>query len=201
MQSEHSTENLIIVISAPSGVGKTTVIQHLLQQNKNLALSVSATTRPPRTGEQHGIDYYFLTVEEFENKIKNNEFVEYAQVHDALYGTLYSEMYRHLNSGKDLILELDVQGMRSIKTKFPQAITIFMLPPSLKEMETRLKNRGTETEEKIQKRLQRALEEMKLRHEFDYTIINIEIEQSVKDLEAIIRAEHLKTQRMKVNLE
>ncbi len=194
-------ENLIIVVSAPSGVGKTTVIRHLLKQRNDLALSISATTRPPRTGEQDGVDYYFLSVEEFENKIKNNEFIEYARVHDDLYGTLYSEIRRHLNSGKDLIMELDVQGMRSIKSKFPEAVTIFMMPPSIDEMKTRLKNRGTETEEKIQKRLNRAFEEMKFRTEFDYTIVNYEVEQSAKDLEAIIRAEHLKSHRIEINLE
>lgn len=194
-------ENLIIVVSAPSGVGKTTVIQYLMKQRDNLALSVSATTRAPRCGEKDGVDYYFLSNEEFEEKIKNNEFVEYARVHDDLYGTLYSEINRHLNSEKDLILELDIQGMRSIKNKFPQAVTIFMLPPSLKEMEFRLKNRGTESEEKIQKRLKRAFEEMKVRSEFDYTIVNYEVEQSAKDLNAIIHAEHLKSSRIEINLE
>ncbi len=194
-------ENLIIVVSAPSGVGKTTVIQYLMKQRDNLALSVSATTRAPRYGEKDGVDYYFLSNEEFEEKIKNNEFVEYARVHDDLYGTLYSEINRHLNSEKDLILELDIQGMRSIKNKFPQAVTIFMLPPSLKEMEFRLKNRGTESEEKIQKRLKRAFEEMKVRSEFDYTIVNYEVEQSAKDLNAIIHAEHLKSSRIEINLE
>ncbi|MGC8737465.1 MAG: guanylate kinase [Candidatus Hydrogenedens sp.] len=193
-------ENLIIVVSAPSGVGKTTVIQNLMKQRDNLALSVSATTRPPRHGEQHGIDYYFLSTEEFERKIKNNEFVEYARVYDDLYGTLYSEIQRHLNSEKDLILELDVQGMRSIKNKFPQVISVFMLPPSLKEMEYRLKNRGTESEEKIQKRLKRAFDEMKVRLEFDYTIVNYEVEQSANDLNTIIHAEHLKSHRIEINL-
>ncbi|MGC9054990.1 MAG: guanylate kinase, partial [Candidatus Hydrogenedens sp.] len=160
----------------------------------------SATTRPPRHGEQHGIDYYFLSTEEFERKIKNNEFVEYARVYDDLYGTLYSEIQRHLNSEKDLILELDVQGMRSIKNKFPQVISVFMLPPSLKEMEYRLKNRGTESEEKIQKRLKRAFDEMKVRLEFDYTIVNYEVEQSANDLNTIIHAEHLKSHRIEINL-
>lgn len=194
-------EPLIIVVSAPSGVGKTTVIQHLMKQRNNLAISISATTRPPRRGEQHGIDYYFLSKEEFEEKIKNNEFVEYALVHDDLYGTLHSEIEKHLSSGKDLILELDIQGMRSIKSRFPYAVTIFMMPPSLKEMELRLKNRGTESEEKIQKRLKRAFEEMKLRPEFDYTIVNYEVEQSANDLNSIIHAEHLKSHRIEIHLE
>ncbi len=192
---------LIIVVSAPSGVGKTTVIQYLMKQRNDLVISTSATTRPPRRGEQNGIDYYFLSKEAFEEKIKNNEFVEYAQVHDDLYGTLYSEIEKHFHSGKDLILELDVQGMRSIKSKFPHVITIFMMPPSLKEMEFRLKNRGTESEEKIQKRLKRALEEMKLRTEFDYTIVNYEVEQSANDLNSIIHAEHLKSHRVEIHLE
>jgi len=194
-------KNLIIVVSAPSGVGKTTVIRYLMSLRTNLALSISATTRKPRAGEQHGVDYYFLSVPEFEEKIKNNEFVEYARVHDNLYGTLYSEINRHLHSGNDLILELDVQGMKSIKNKFPWAVTVFMLPPSLKEMETRLINRGTEGKEKIQKRLKHAFEEMKLRSDFDYTIVNYEVEQSANDLDTIIRAEHLKSNRLEINLE
>jgi len=194
-------ENLIIVISAPSGVGKTTVIQYLMSQREDLALSVSVTTRKPRPGERGGIDYYFISTQEFEDKIKKGEFVEYAQVHDELYGTLHSELQRHINSGKDVILELDVQGMRSIKDKYPQAVTVFMLPPSIKEMELRLKGRGSENEEKIQKRIKRAFEEMKARLEFDYNIINYKVEQSAYDLNTIINAEHLKSSRVHINLE
>ena len=118
--------NLIIVVSAPSGVGKTTVIKYLLSQRQDLILTVSATTRKPRLGERDGIDYYFISEEEFKTKIENNEFVEYARVHDALYGTLKSEMERCLNSNKHIILELDIQGMRSIKSFYPEAISVFI---------------------------------------------------------------------------
>ncbi|HOV33927.1 MAG TPA: guanylate kinase [Candidatus Hydrogenedens sp.] len=194
-------ENLIIVVSAPSGVGKTTVIQYLMSQREDIATSVSATTREPRPGEREGVDYYFISTQEFNDKIKKGEFVEYAQVHDELYGTLHSELQRHINSGKDVILELDVQGMRSIKKKYPQAVTVFMLPPSIKEMELRLKGRGSENEEKIQKRIKRAFEEMKACTEFDYTIVNIKVEQSAYDLNTIINAEHLKSSRVHIKLE
>lgn len=194
-------ENLIIVLSAPSGVGKTTVIQYLMSQREDIVTSVSATTRKPRPGEREGVDYYFISTQEFNEKIKRGEFVEYAQVHDELYGTLHSELQRRIESGKDVLLELDVQGMRSIKNKYPQAVTIFMLPPSMKEMELRLKSRGSENEEKIQKRIKRAFEEMKARLEFDYNIINYKLEQSAYDLNTIINAEHLKSSRVYINLE
>ncbi len=194
-------ENLIIVLSAPSGVGKTTVIQYLMSQREDIVTSVSATTRKPRPGEREGVDYYFISNQEFNEKIKRGEFVEYAQVHDELYGTLHSELQRRIESGKDVLLELDVQGMRSIKNKYPQAVTIFMLPPSMKEMELRLKSRGSENEEKIQKRIKRAFEEMKARLEFDYNIINYKLEQSAYDLNTIINAEHLKSSRVYINLE
>jgi len=193
--------NLMIVISAPSGVGKTTVIQYLLSQRNDLAISISATTRKPRMNEQHGVHYYFLSEEEFNQKIQTGEFVEYAKVHDDLYGTLYSELQRHINEKKDIILELDIQGMRSIKKKFPETVTVFLMPPSLKEMEIRLKGRGTENEEKIQKRLKRAYDEMKARYEFDYTIINYEIDQCAFDLNTIINAEHLRSSRVEINFE
>ncbi len=190
--------NLIIVVSAPSGVGKTTVIKYLLSQRQDLILTVSATTRKPRLGERDGIDYYFISEEEFKTKIENNEFVEYARVHDALYGTLKSEMERCLNSNKHIILELDIQGMRSIKSFYPEAISVFILPPSMSEMERRLRNRGTESEEKLKMRIMRATEEMKSRTEFDYNIINYEVEQSAYDLNTIINAELLRPNRIKI---
>lgn len=193
-------QRLIIVVSAPSGVGKTTVIRYLLNQRNDLTLSVSATTRPPRLGERHGVDYYFLSEEEFKRKIENNEFVEFAQVHDAYYGTLREELEKHLHSGKDVILELDVQGMRSIKKKYPDAVSVFLLPPSLKEMEQRLRGRASESEEKIQLRIQRAKTEIQARLEFDYTIINYDIEQSAYDLNTIINAEHLRSSRLIIDI-
>lgn len=196
-----SSENLIIVVSAPSGVGKTTVIQYLLSQRQDLVVSVSATTRKPRLGERDGVDYYFISEEEFKAKIENNEFVEYAEVHNSLYGTLRNELERHLNSNKHVILELDVQGMRSIKKKYPYSISVFLLPPSMAEMERRLRNRGTETEEKIKLRIQRAKEEMKCRREFDYNIVNYQVEQSAYDLNTIINAELLRPNRVKLDFE
>lgn len=195
------TKNLIIVVSAPSGVGKTTIIRYLLGQRQDLTLTVSATTRKPRLGEREGIDYYFITEEEFLSKIEKNEFLEYAKIHDALYGTLKSEFEERLKSNKHVILELDIQGMRSIKAIFPEAISVFILPPSMREMERRLRNRGTESEEKIKMRISRAIEEMKFRNEFDYNIINYEVEQSAYDLNTIINAELLRPNRMKIAFE
>lgn len=195
------TKNLIIVVSAPSGVGKTTVIRYLLRQRQDLTLTVSATTRKPRLGEREGIDYYFISEDEFRSKIEKNQFLEYAKVHDAFYGTLKSEFEERLRSDKHVILELDIQGMRSIKAIYPEAISVFILPPSMREMESRLRNRGTESEEKIKMRISRAIEEMKFRNEFDYNIINYEVEQSAYDLNTIINAELLRPDRVKIALE
>ncbi len=195
------TKNLIIVVSAPSGVGKTTVIRYLLRQRQDLTLTVSATTRKPRLGEREGIDYYFISEDEFRSKIEKNQFLEYAKVHDAFYGTLKSEFEERLRSDKHVILELDIQGMRSIKAIYPEAISVFILPPSMREMENRLRNRGTESEEKIKMRISRAIEEMKFRNEFDYNIINYEVEQSAYDLNTIINAELLRPNRVKIALE
>ncbi|MCX8064392.1 MAG: guanylate kinase [Candidatus Hydrogenedentes bacterium] len=193
--------NLIIVVSAPSGVGKTTVLQYLISQRQDLVISISATTRKPRLGERDGVDYYFISEQEFQSKIEKNEFIEYAKVHDSLYGTLRSELERLLKSNKHIILELDVQGMRSIKKLYPNSISVFMLPPSTTEMERRLRNRATEPEEKIKIRMERAIEEMKCRNEFDYNIVNYQVEQSAYDLNTIINAELLRPSRIRLDFE
>ena len=169
----------LIVISGPSGAGKGTVVKELLniyqEHNDKIHLSVSATTRSPRKGEIDGIDYYFIEEEDFLNKIANNEFLEYNQYGTGkYYGTLKSHVLKYLNLGYDVLLEIDINGYKQIINNYPDALGIFVTTPNLKVLEDRLRNRGTETEEQIQKRLKTAKTELKNKDIFPYVIINEE---------------------------
>lgn len=189
-------QGVLLVISAPSGAGKLTLLNKVREsQAGSFVTTVSATTRAPRTGEVHGQDYYFLTREDFEAKQAADEFVEWAEVHGNLYGTLYSELDRCLATGKDVILELDVQGMESLKEIRHDVVTVFLMPPSLEVLETRLRNRGTDEDDVIALRLKNAGDEMAQRHGFDYIVVNDKIDQAASDLEAIIRAERCRAFR------
>jgi guanylate kinase len=187
---------ILIVISAPSGAGKLTLLNKIREsQAGSFVTTVSATTRTPRAGEVEGQDYYFLTREVFEKKRSADEFVEWAEVHGNLYGTLYSELDRCLATGKDVILELDVQGMESLKEIRHDVVTVFLMPPSLEVLEDRLRKRGTDEEDVIALRLKNAGDEMAQRHGFDYIVVNDKIDQAASDLEAIIRAERCRAFR------
>ena len=189
-------QGVLLVISAPSGAGKLTLLNKVREsQAGSFVTTVSATTRAPRTGEEHGRDYYFLSREEFELKREAEEFVEWAEVHGNLYGTLFSELDRCLATGKDVILELDVQGMESLKEIRHDVVTVFLMPPSLEVLETRLRNRGTDEDDVIALRLKNAGDEMAQRHGFDYIVVNDKIDQAASDLEAIIRAERCRAFR------
>ena len=189
-------QGVLLVISAPSGAGKLTLLNKVREsQAGSFVTTVSATTRAPRTGEVDGQDYYFLTREDFEAKRTADEFVEWAEVHGNLYGTLYSELDRCLRTGKDVILELDVQGMESLKEIRHDVVTVFLMPPSLEVLETRLRNRGTDEDDVIALRLKNAGDEMAQRHGFDYIVVNDKIDQAASDLEAIIRAERCRAFR------
>jgi guanylate kinase len=189
-------QGVLLVISAPSGAGKLTLLNKVREsQAGSFVTTVSATTRAPRTGEEHGRDYYFLSREEFELKREAEEFVEWAEVHGNLYGTLLSELDRCLATGKDVILELDVQGMESLKEIRHDVVTVFLMPPSLEVLETRLRNRGTDEDDVIALRLKNAGDEMAQRHGFDYIVVNDKIDQAASDLEAIIRAERCRAFR------
>lgn len=189
-------QGVLLVISAPSGAGKLTLLNKVREsQAGSFVTTVSATTRAPRTGEVEGQDYYFLTREAFEAKRSSDEFVEWAEVHGNLYGTLYSELDRCLDTGKDVILELDVQGMESLKEIRHDVVTVFLMPPSLEVLEERLRKRGTDEDDVIALRLKNAGDEMAQRHGFDYIVVNDKIDQAASDLEAIIRAERCRAFR------
>jgi len=179
----------LIVFSAPSGSGKTTIVHHLLEQKElNLGFSVSATSRPRRAQEEHGRDYYFLSKEAFENHIKNNDFLEWEEVYkDNYYGTLQAEVERIWNEGKAVIFDIDVVGGLRIKNKYPEnTLAIFVQPPSLEVMEQRLRNRKTETEEKILERLNKAEKELKFATDFDVILINDELATAKKEAKRLV---------------
>ena len=174
----------LIVFSAPSGSGKTTIVHHLLEQKElNLGFSVSATSRPRRAQEEHGRDYYFLSKEAFEKHIKNNDFLEWEEVYkDNYYGTLQAEVERIWKEGKAVIFDIDVVGGLRIKNKYPgNTLAIFVQPPSLEVMEQRLRNRKTESEEKILERLNKAEKELKFATDFDVILINDDLETAKKE--------------------
>lgn len=187
-KSSHN-DGRLFVISGPSGAGKGTICKKLLKA-VDISLSTSMTTRSPRPGEVDGKDYYFVTVEEFEEKIKNDGMLEYARVFDNIYGTPKDMVIKQLEKGRDIILEIDVQGGLQVKKKMPeQAVLVFVLPPDLATLRQRIVNRGTETEDVIDKRFSEALNEIKLIGEYDYYLVNDELDDAVYDLQAIIMAE------------
>ena len=191
-----SNQGVLLVISAPSGAGKLTLLNEVRSREVDrFVTTVSATTRPPREGETEGRDYYFLDRATFESRRDAGAFVEWAEVHGNLYGTLHSELDRCLATGRDVILELDVQGMRNLKSQRDDLVSVFLMPPSVEELEARLRKRGSESDETIALRVRNAAGEMAERHAFDYIVVNDKIERAASDLEAIIRAERCRAFR------
>lgn len=188
-------KGILCVISGPAGVGKGSVCKDYLSRYENTFLSVSATTRQPRPGEENGVSYYFKTKDEFETMIKNGDLLEYASFCDNYYGTPKKEVQNSLNEGKDIILEIEVQGALKVKEIMPEAVLIFIFPPSFEELEKRLVGRNTETPEVIEKRLLRAKEELKISMKYDYMVVNDEIELASRKIRNIIDAEKLKVSR------
>lgn len=176
----------LFVISGSSGVGKGTVIKKFLEKHPDFKLSVSCTTRSPREGEEHGKNYFFLTKEEFKSCIERNEFLEWAEFSGNMYGTQKAYVEKKLAEGKNLILEIDTQGALNVKKIMPDAQLIFILPPSIEELEARLRGRHTETEEAIQKRLNTVKSEMENSKHFDYQVVNDSIDNAVCKLEEIM---------------
>ncbi|GHU61073.1 guanylate kinase [Clostridia bacterium] len=183
-------QGLLIVLSGFSGVGKGTVVRSLLEQYPSYELSVSATTRRPRQQEEEGKDYFFLSVEEFKQKISEDEWLEYAEYVHSFYGTPKKNVLQGLAKGKDVILEIDVQGALQVKENFPQAILIFLLPPTMQDLYQRLKNRNTENEEQIRQRIRQAFTEFKQIRQYHYILVNDRIEDCVLRLHQLLQGEH-----------
>ena len=187
------------IISGPSGVGKSTVLNALMESRKNLYFSVSATTRDPRLGEIDGLHYHFLDVDTFREKIAKDEFLEYAEYVGNFYGTPKRFVDAAMNRGQDVILDIEIQGAIQVCSKRPETVRIFIAPPSWSELERRLTERGTDSQEKIQKRLLRAKVEFQTAHTYDYFVINDTVEEAVMELNAIMTAEHCKPkERMEI---
>jgi len=178
----------LIIITGPSGVGKGTVVKELLDRNKDIWLSISATTRNPRVGEKDGLNYYFISEERFKDMIDKKEFLEWAQFAGNYYGTPLSTVNEKIEKGFIVLLEIEVEGAKQIKEKFPESLSIFLLPPSKEELEKRIRNRGTEKEEAIDRRLSRANYEIASSDEFDFVLTNHDVDETVKEVFKIIKS-------------
>lgn len=186
-----------IIISGTTCAGKGMVIKHLLERNKNLYLAVSYTSRPQRNNEENGKDYYFVTSEEFDVKIKNHDFLEYAQVqYGCYYGTPKKETLEKLNEGYDVILEIDVNGAKQIKEMYPETILIFILAPSMEEVKRRIKMRNTENADQILKRFRRAYQELNEINKYNYVVVNDKVSDAVEKIEAILLSEKCRVDRI-----
>ena len=191
------SNGIIFILSAPSGTGKTTVCKLLTQKLPDLKFSISHTTREPRNGEVEGTDYHFTSKKEFEEKIERGEFLEWAKVFKNYYGTAFESVDRHHLNGDDVLIELDVQGAQSLRAIHYKAVFIFMMPPSLEVLETRLKNRETESASIIQERLKISEKEMQLSPLYDYILTNVDVEETTDHLLSIITAEHFRKEHYK----
>jgi guanylate kinase len=185
-----------VVLSAPSGAGKTTIARKLMETRGDVGYSVSCTTRAPRAGEQDGIDYYFLSDAEFVARIGKGEFAESALVHGKRYGTLRSEVQRMLDSGKHVLMDIDVQGASQFVKAFPDSVLIFVIPPSLDALVSRLKQRNTETDSQLAERLRNAHTELQDVHLYHWVVVNDALDQAIKDVSTIIDSESLKRSRV-----
>lgn len=191
------SKGLLIVISGPSGVGKGTVRKALFERTgHNLVYSISMTTRKPRAGEANGVEYYFVTKEKFKQEIESGNLLEYATFCDNYYGTPLDKVKKQLDAGQEVVLEIEVQGAMKVKEKMPNAVYVFIAPPSMKALEQRLISRGTEDKDVIEKRLAKARSEIKVASEYGYIVINDTVENAADRIMAIIRAEHAKTSRV-----
>ena len=183
-------EGILIVVSGFSGAGKGTIMKALLERYDNYALSISATTRNPRPGEEEGKAYFFKTTEEFEKMIAQDDLIEYAMYVGNYYGTPKAYVEEQLRAGKDVILEIEIQGALKVKEKFPNTLLLFVTPPSAEELRKRLEGRGTETQEVIDGRMKRAIEEAEYMDQYDYLVVNDELDVCVEEVHHLIQGEH-----------
>ncbi len=179
----------VFVITAPSGTGKTTIINIVRKNVREIGYSISHTTRKPREGEVNGLHYFFVDRAVFEKMIEEHEFVEWAVVYDQLYGTSISSINKELSSGKDLLMDLDIQGAKEIKRRFPESLSIFILPPSMEILKERVKERSTNDKIDIELRMKKAVEEIQRCPDYDFIIVNDDLNQAVREIEAIIIAQ------------
>lgn len=196
-----SDRGILIVLSGPSGAGKGTICAALRQQMPNLVYSVSMTTRAPRVGEEEGVSYFFRDKEEFQRLIKEDAFLEYAQVYDNFYGTPKQHVMDLLSEGKSVILEIDIQGAMQVKERFSEAVFIYIVPPSLDILSNRLRDRGTDAADVIDKRLSKAGSELALAHRYDYIVVNDVLPDAVEKVASILRAEACKIKRNKEKIQ
>lgn len=196
---EEKKKGLLIVISGPSGTGKGTICKSLVEKG-NFLISVSATTRQPRKGEVEGVNYYFLTKEEFKSKIENDDFIEYAEVYGNYYGTPKSKALNYIENGINVILEIDIQGALNVKKSYPDGVFIFILPPSMDELKNRISSRGSETQKSLMIRFKSAYEEIKYASKYNYVVVNDTVDMAVKRIQSIIIAEQCRTDRVKGNI-
>ena len=186
----------LVVVSGPSGAGKSTVLTRVMSELEAIRFSVSHTTRGPRAGERDGIEYHFVTRREFERLISEGSFLEWAEVHGEMYGTSRDEYDRAVREGVDLLLDIDVKGADQVRQKFDDAVTVFVIPPSYKDLERRLRGRGPDDEASFQRRLAVAGEEMGHFRKYQYAIVNLDLEASVEALKTVVRAARLRTSRV-----
>lgn len=192
-----SVSGTLYIVAAPSGAGKTSLVKALLESTEGITVSVSHTTRAPRPGEENGVNYHFIDVPAFEEMVAEGEFLEHAKVFDNYYGTARSSVEHELAAGRDVILEIDWQGARQVRKQFPQAVGIFVLPPSRGELERRLRGRGTDSDEIIARRMRDAVSEMEHYDEFDYLVFNDDFEQALQELKLLVQAQRLSLVRQR----
>lgn len=189
-------KGILFILSGPSGVGKGTVRKALFEKDTNLQYSISMTTRDKRPGEEEAVDYFYRTKEEFEELIKNNQFLEHAKYVNNYYGTPRDYVEKTLDEGKDVFLEIEVQGALQVRENFPEGVFIFLFPPSLEELKNRIINRGTETEKSVVNRLRAAKDEIELMDAYDYVVVNDYVDHAVETIQAIVKSEHCKRERV-----
>lgn len=200
MSSAGKVSGLLYIISAPSGAGKTSLVKALLARDQDIAVSVSHTTRSPRPGEVDGEDYFFTKQEVFKQQIDKQAFIEYAEVFDHYYGTEKKQVDHKLACGQDVILEIDWQGARQVRQVFPQAVSVFILPPSKQALESRLKNRGQDNDDVIKRRMKDAQNETSHYDEYDYLLVNDDFEQALQELQLVFSANRLRLSSQQVKL-